>query len=310
MDYTMWVAILAAAVTSGTPLLYAALGEVFAERAGVLNLGVEGMMLVGAVSGFMVTVATKNPWLGVVAAMAAGGALSLVHAFLSITLRANQVVSGLALTIFGTGLSAFVGKTLIGIPSPATFKALPLPVLSRIPLLGDVLFRQDPLVYLTYLLVPAAWLILYRTWAGLNLQAVGEDPAAADAVGINVFVTRYLYVVVGGMLAGLGGAYLSLAYAPSWVENMTAGRGWIAVALVIFATWNPVRAMLGAYLFGGVDALGFRLQALGITIPFYFLKMLPYLFTVAVLIFATRQTRLKRIGAPGALGLAYDREER
>lgn len=306
----MLIGILAAAVTAGTPLLYAALGEIITERAGILNLGVEGMMLTGAVTGFIVAVSTGNPWFGALAAILAGGAVSLIHAILSVTFQANQVVSGLALTIFGTGLSGYLGKSYIGIPAPQTFSKFPLPVLADIPLIGPVLFNQDALVYFSYLLVPVIWFYIYKTKHGLNLRAIGENPGAADAVGINVFVLRYIYVVIGGMLAGLAGAYLSLAYAPAWLENMTAGRGWIAVALVIFATWNPLKAVGGAYLFGGVDALGYRMQAMGLDVSSFFLKMLPYIFTIIVLIFATTQTNKKHIGAPGALSLSYDREER
>lgn len=310
MDQSIIIAILASAIVSGTPILFAALGEILTERAGVLNLGVEGMMLVGAVTGFMTTVATANPWLGVGAAALSGGALALVHAFLSITLRANQVVSGLALTLFGTGFSGYIGKSLVGIPAPVTFKPVAVPFLGNIPVLGDILFQHDYLVYITYILVPILWVYLYKSRPGLNLRAIGENPAASDALGVNVFFLRYLYVIAGGMLAGLGGAYLSLAYAPSWLENMTAGRGWIAVALVIFASWDPAKALLGAYIFGGVDALGYRLQAVGVSVSAFFLKMLPYILTIVVLIITTRQTMKKHVGAPGALGLAYDREER
>jgi len=311
METSVWVAALAAAIVSGTPILYAALGEILAERAGVLNLGVEGMMLVGAVTGFIVTARTANPWLGFITAMVAAGALALIFAFLTITLRANQVVTGLALTLFGTGLSGFLGKPYIGQPLPATFKTVAVPGLSQVPLLGPVFFQHNPLVYLTYLLVPLLWYYLYYTRPGLNLRAVGENPAAADALGVNVFALRYIYVILGGMLAGAGGAFLSLAYAPTWLENMTAGRGWIAVALVIFAVWDPVRALLGSYLFGGVDSLVYTLQAATkISIPSFFLKMLPYILTVLVLIIATRQTIVKHIGAPGALAIPYDREER
>ncbi|WP_258360720.1 ABC transporter permease [Moorella sulfitireducens (nom. illeg.)] len=311
METSVWIATLAAAITAGTPILYAALGEILAERAGVLNLGVEGMMLVGAVTGFMVAVRTGNPWMGFLVAMLAAGLLAAVFAFLTITLRANQVVTGLALTIFGTGLSGFLGKPYVGIPLPLSFKPVAIPILAEIPIIGPVLFNHNPLVYLTYILVPLLWYYFYRTRPGLNLRAIGENPAAADALGVNVFALRYIYVIIGGMLAGAGGAFLSLAYAPSWLENMTAGRGWIAVALVIFAVWDPVKALLGSYLFGGVDALTYTLQAATkIAIPSFFLKMLPYILTLVVLIIATRQTVVKHIGAPGALAIPYDREER
>jgi len=310
MSVDVLIMILATAVTAGTPILYAALGEVLCERAGVLNLGVEGMMLVGAVTGFMVGVSTANPWLGLLVAALAGGAMALLHAFLTISLKANQVVSGLALTMFGTGFSGYLGKSLIRTPLPNPFKEVHLPVLSDLPFVGPVLFQHDVLVLASFILAPALWFLLFHTRAGLNLRAVGENPAAADALGVNVFLTRYIYVIGGGMLAGIGGAYLSLAYVPTWMEHMVAGRGWIAVALVIFATWNPLNALVGAYIFGGVHALGFRLQALGVTISPYFLNMLPYIFTVVVLILVTRRKAGQRIGAPRALGLPYDREER
>ncbi|SHE86008.1 ABC transporter permease [Desulforamulus putei] len=310
MTQEFLITILATAITAGTPILYAALGELLAERCGILNLGVEGMMLVGAVTGFVFAVRSNDPWVGVLAAMLGGGALALVHAFLTVTLQANQVVSGLALTLFGTGLSGFIGKPYIGIPVENAFKPVTLGFLSDIPVLGPVFFHHDPLVYVTYILVPVLWFFIYYTRPGLHLRAVGENPAAADSLGVSVYRVRYLYVTLGGMLAGVGGAYLSLAYAPTWLENMTAGRGWIAVALVIFAIWNPLRAMLGSYIFGGIDALGFRAQAMGVMIPSFFLKMLPYIFTILVLIMVTRKAMANRVGAPGALGLPYDREER
>ena len=303
------IPLLAAAVIAGTPILYAALGELITERAGVINLGVEGIMLVGAVSGFMAAVTTGSPWIGLLASMVAGGAVALIHAFLTITLRANQVVSGLALTIFGTGLSGYLGKAYIGIPVEKPFSPLPLGPLADIPFIGPIFFQQDALVYISYVLVVVIWYYMYHTRPGLNLRALGENPAAMDALGLNVFYLRYLYVVAGGTLGGVGGAYLSLAYAPSWLENMTAGRGWIAVALVIFALWNPWRALMGAYLFGGIDALGFRLQVLGIEMSPFFLKMLPYLFTVLILVFVVARHK-GRLSTPGALGLSYDREER
>jgi ABC-type uncharacterized transport system permease subunit len=304
------IAVFAAAIASGTAILYACLGEILAERAGVLNLGVEGMMLMGALSGFAVTFWTANPWLGALAAIAAGGLLSLIHALLTVTLRANQVVSGLALTLFGTGLTSFLGQPLVGQPAPASFTKVAIPVLADLPILGPIFFRQDMLTYLSFLLVPILWVWIYRTRPGLYLRAVGESPATTDAMGLSVAGLRYLYVVVGGMLAGLGGAAISLATNPGWTENMTAGRGWIAIALVIFATWNPARATVGAYLFGGVEALQFRLQGAGTQVSPFFLNMLPYLFTILVLVLATQETMRRRVGAPAALGLPYYREDR
>jgi ABC-type uncharacterized transport system permease subunit len=310
MEDSMIIAILATGIVAGTPLLFACLGELVTERAGVMNLGVEGMMLIGAVSGFAAAAASHNQWMGLLAAMAAGGLLALIHAFLTISLQANQVVSGLALTIFGTGLSAYLGKPLIGIPAVATFKPYAIPVLSGIPWLGEMLFKHDLLVYLSFILAALLWFVLYRTKTGLNLRAVGENPGAADTAGISVYKVRYAAVIFGGVLSGAAGAYLSLAYAPSWLENMTAGRGWIAVALVIFAMWNPGRAVIGAYIFGAIDALGFYLQTMGVLIPSFFLKMLPYVFTFIVLIVMTRETKSRRVATPGALGLPYAREER
>ncbi len=304
------ILLMATAVTAGTPLLFAGLGELLCEKSGNLNLGVEGMMLVGAVSGFAVAYSTSNPWLGVVAAMLAGGMLALVHAFLTVTLRASQVVSGLALTLFGTGLSSFIGKSYVGLPLANPFQAIHVPVLGDIPAIGKIVFEHDILVYLGYALTIIVGIYIYRTRWGLSLRAVGENPAAADAMGVPVFWYRYVHVWLGGVLAGLGGAYLSLAYVPTWLENMTAGRGWIAVALVIFATWRPGRLLVGAYIFGGLDVLGFRLQSIGVTVSPFFLKMLPYIFTVVVLIFITRSVVKKHVGAPGGLGVAYDREER
>lgn len=310
MDNGIIISTLAAAVIAGTPILYAALGEIICEKSGNLNLGVEGMMLIGAVCGFKAAVFSNNPWVGFLVAMLAGGAFSLIHAFLSITLKSSQVVSGLALTIFGTGLSSFVGKNMIGIPAPVKFSKVPIPILSKIPFVGDIFFNQDILIYLSYMMIVVVWVYLYKTNMGLKLKAVGENPAAADAVGINVSKIQYIHIFIGGLFAGAGGAYLSLAYAPAWLENMTAGRGWIAVSLVIFALWNPGRALLGSYIFGGLDILGYRAQTLGITISPIFMKMIPYLFTVGVLIFISAKKGNRKIAAPGSLGVSYSREER
>ncbi len=304
------ISILAAAIASGTAILFACLGEILCERAGVLNLGVEGMMLMGALGGFAVTYWTANPWLGVLAALLMGGLTSSIHAVLTVSLHANQVVSGLALTLFGGGLSSFLGKSLVGQPAPAAFVKTPIPLLADIPVIGPILFQQDMLTYLSYLLVPALWYFMFKTRPGLYLRAVGENPASTDVMGLSVTRLRYMYIIAGGMLAGLGGAVISLATNPSWTENITAGRGWIAIALVIFATWNPVRAAAGAYLFGGVEAIQFRLQSTGTQISPFFLSMLPYLFTILVLVLATRESVRQRTGAPAALGRPYAREER
>ncbi len=301
------VALLAAAVTAGTPLVLAGVGELLAERSGVLNLGVEGVMLVGAVVGFAAVVATAAPWLGVVAAAGAGALLGVGHAFLTVTLGAEQVTTGLALALFGTGLSAFVGKPFIGIPNPVPFRALAVPGLADVPVLGSIFFRQDALVYLSYVLPLGVWWWLVRTRPGLHLRACGENPEAADAMGVDVAAVRYGAVVAGAALAGLAGGYLSLAYTPAWTENMTGGLGWIAIALVVFATWHPGRLLAGAYLFGAVDVLGFRAQLLGVQASSIVLRMLPYLFTLTVLLVITALRQAA--GMPGALGRPYFREE-
>ncbi len=302
--------VLAAAIPAATAILYACLGELLCERAGILNLGVEGMMLMGALGGFAVTVWTDRAWLGALAALGIGAAFGALHAVLTVPIGANQVVSGLALTLFGAGLSAFLGRDLVGRAAPDSFGRLHVPLLGDLPELGPILFRQNALVYLSYALVPALWFFVYRTRPGLHLRALGENPGTADALGLPVAALRVAYVVAGGALAGLGGAVISLATNPGWTENVTAGRGYIAVALVIFAGWNPLRAAFGAYLFGAVEAGQFRLQGAGVPISSFFLNMLPYLFTVAALVLASRPAARRRIGAPAALGQAYVREER
>ena len=297
---------LRAAIPAGTPLLFGTLGEVYAERSGVLNLGVEGLMIMGSVTAFGVAYTTGNVWLAVLMAALAGGLLALLHAFASITLKVNQVVSGLAITMIGLGVSGIMGKQYIGKPLGVGFAALEIPVLSDLPILGPLLFQFDPLVYISIFLVPVLWFVLYRTRWGLSLRSVGENPATADALGVNIVVVRYLAVFFGGLLAGMGGAYLSVVYAPSWIEGMTAGVGWIVIALTIFAMWDPLRALLGAYLFGGVRVLQYRLQPLGISPNL--LAMLPFIFTILVLMASAGEAMRKRIGAPASLMQPYSRE--
>lgn len=297
-----------AAIRAGTPLLYGTLGEVYAERSGVLNLGMEGMMIMGAVSGFAAAQTTGSAALGVLAAALVGGLFALIHAFTSITLRVNQVVSGLALTMLGLGISSLMGKQFVGQPLAARLQPLEIPLLSRLPVVGELFFQFDLMVYISILLVPILWFILYKTRLGITLRSVGENPAAADALGVDVTFVRYAAVVFGGMMAGIGGSYLSISYAPAWIEGMTAGAGWIVVALTIFAMWDPSRALLGAYLFGGVRVLQFRLQPLGVSPNL--LNMLPYLLTILVLWLSSGQAAKRRIGAPAALMTAYSREER
>jgi simple sugar transport system permease protein len=290
---------------AGTPLVFAALGELVTEKSGVLNLGVEGMMLVGAVSAFIVTSQTQSPWLGVAAGMAAGAALSLVFAIVALSLLANQVATGLALSLFGVGLSAFVGIPYVSVVIEG-LKPVAIPGLSTLPVVGELLFAHNPLVYVSLVLFIAVQGFLTRTRAGLLLRAIGESPSAAHAIGYRVIAIRYAAVLFGGACAGLGGAYLAIAYTPLWVEGMTAGRGWIALALVVFATWKPMRVLAGAYLFGGVTLAQFQAQAAGVEVPSQLLAMLPYLATVIVLALITRDATLIRLNAPASQGKPFN----
>ena len=312
MNDAVWVLTLAAAVSAGTPLVFAAVGEILAERSGVLNLGVEGMMLLGAVTAFLAAAASGSAFVGLVAGSLAGAGLAFVHAFLAVTMRANQIVSGLALVIFGTGLATFLGKPIEGDPLKPGVGNLPIPGLAEIPVLGRILFEQDILVYVSWVVVGLAAFYMARTRTGLALRACGESPATADAMGLSVVRMRYAHVVVGGLLAGTGGSYQILARVPSWSgAGTTAGIGWIALALVVFAAWRPWRALLGAYLFGAALAANFALQAAGVNlIPAEFLSMLPYLLTILVLIALSVTGARRRLGAPMALGEPYVREER
>jgi len=291
-------------LAAGTPLVYAALGELVTEKSGVLNLGVEGMMLVGAVVSFAVAATTKNPWLGVAAGIAAGAALSAVFAVLTLSLMANQVATGLALSLFGVGLSAFLGLDYVSVVIEG-IRPLAIPGLSDLPVVGKLLFGHNPLVYLSLGLFALIQWFLYRTRAGLIVRAVGESPQSAHAIGYPVVRIRYLAVMFGGACSGLAGAYLAIAYTPLWVEGMTAGRGWIALALVVFATWKPWRVLAGAYLFGGVTLAQFQVQALGVEIPSQYLSMLPYLATIVVLAIISRDAATIRMNAPASLGKPY-----
>ncbi|MBR0597501.1 ABC transporter permease [Sinanaerobacter chloroacetimidivorans] len=306
-------AFLAAAVIAGTPLLFATLGELITEKAGNLNLGVEGMMLMGAVMGFGVGLWTGNPFLALLGAICAGAVGAAVYAVLTVTLRANQVVTGLTLTIFGTGYASFVGKSFMGVPAPAGVKALfgkmEIPLLGKIPVIGPVFFHQDIFIYFGYLITILISIYLWKTKKGLNLRAVGENAAAADASGINVTLYKYVHIISGGGLCGLGGAYMSLVTIPVWQENVVAGRGWIAVALVIFASWKPSKALIGAFLFGGLNILGYRLQSMGIHISQYIVDMVPYAATILIVIISTRKNKKEDMG-PADLSVPYFREDR
>jgi ABC-type uncharacterized transport system permease subunit len=287
-------------LVAGTPLLLGTLGEVLAERSGVLNLGVEGMMAIGAVTGYLAALASGSPWVGLAAAVAAGALISGVHAFVSVSLKANQVVSGLALSMLGLGMASLFGKPYIGRPLPVKLEVLRVPLLADLPVLGPVLFARDPVFYLSVLLGLVFWFLVSRTRWGIEVRSVGENPAAADAAGVSVNGLRYLCTLLGGALAGLAGAYLSLAYSNSWMDGMTAGRGWIVIALTIFALWRPARAFLGAYLFGVIFVLQYLLQPLGI--PPNLLGMLPYLATLTVLVIGGLRADHRNLAAPAALG--------
>lgn len=297
-------AILLTIITAATPLVIAALGELVTERAGVLNLGVEGMMVMGAVSAFAATAMTGSPYVGVLAGIAAGALFSLLFGFLTLTLVANQVATGLALTILGIGVSGMAGEPFVGQPG-IKLPQIVIPFLSDIPFLGPLLFRQDLIFYLSIALVVGVSWFLFKSRSGLKLRAVGDNHGSAHALGIGVLRLRYLAVMFGGACAGLAGAQLSLIYTPQWTENMTAGRGWIALALVVFASWRPWRVLAGGYLFGAVTIGQLHAQALGLGIPSQLLSALPYIATIVVLVLISHNRRMTLINTPASLGKAF-----
>jgi len=299
------VLIMLTVISAATPLLFAALGELVVEKSGVLNLGVEGMMLAGAVTGFAVTVTTGSAVLGILCAAMAGALMALVFGFLTLTLAASQVATGLALTIFGVGLSALLGAGFVGVPV-APLPKLAVPGLSDLPVIGPLLFGQDALIYLSLLATAGIGWFLTRTRGGMILRAVGESDESAHSIGFNVIRVRYLAVLFGGAMSGLAGAFMSLSHTPMWAEGMTAGRGWIALALVVFSSWRPGRVLLGAYLFGGVTILQLHAQGSGgLGIPAQVLSMLPYLATIAVLTIIAAGPWRGRLDAPACLGKAF-----
>lgn len=304
-------AFLSSALSCSAPIMYAATGEVLDQRAGVMNLGMEGVMLMGACCGYVFAIKSGSLYIGLLAAMLSGLVIGMLFAFLVITMKADQTVCGLSITIFCTGLSGYIGKKFSAVASNMAFPVIEIPILSDIPLLGPVLFKQNIMVYILYILVFASWFFIYKTKAGLILRTLGERPDAADTVGINVFALRYLYTTVSCIFAAMGGAYLTLHYTPLWADEMTSGKGWIALALVIFATWNPLLVAVGALVFGGLTVLALNLQVAGISVPSQFLNMLPYLCTILVLIVTTGNFgKKKRSVSPKALGVVYDREAR
>lgn len=308
LTYTFFVTFFAMTFRMATPVLLGTLGEAFAERSGVLNLGIEGTMLMGASVGFMVAYFTGGLWLGVVAAMFVGMIMGLFMAFLSVTLGAQQHVAGLGITFVGTGLSFFLYRLFVapegGVPPSITpFRPINIPGLSEIPFFGETIFSQYALVYLALVLVPIVGFVFYRTTLGLNITAVGQNPKAADTAGISVFKIRYLCLLIAGALAGVAGAWFSMAQSSQFLPGMTMGRGWVCIALVIFGNWSPNRILGGALLFGGIDALQTTFSALGIEFPYRILQMLPYLFTILILVAVAR-----RATYPAALLKPYRRE--
>ncbi|WP_168377489.1 ABC transporter permease [Acinetobacter cumulans] len=298
-------AILAGTIAAATPLIFAGLGELVAERTGVINLGVEGMMLVGAIAGFAFAAQYDA---SVASALMVGGLagtlMALIFAFFTLSLSTNQSACGLALTIFGIGISAFIGQNYVSMALPG-LQGLDIPLLSEIPVLGPILFQHNYVVYLSMLAFVIIWWVLTKTRLGLLLKAVGESPESAHAMGYNVLAIRYCAVLFGGAMAGVGGAFLSTVYTPMWIENMVAGRGWIAIALVVFATWKPTRLMLGAYLFGGVTILQFHAQALGLNVPNELLSALPYVATIMVLVLISRNKKHLKLNLPASLGKTF-----
>ncbi|MDO5349225.1 MAG: ABC transporter permease [Lachnospiraceae bacterium] len=309
MTEVIILATLTAAVAQGTPLLLTALGEIMTQRSGVLNLGLEGMMLMGAASSFIVLVNTNSLILAVLAGAICSGLLAFIHGFLAITCRVHQVICGLALNIFAGGLSGYLGKDYNGIAAPKVLPNFRIPLLADIPYVGEIFFHQNCLVYLSYILVIGLTYLIFHTQIGLKLRACGENPAAAYSMGIHVNRIRYLYVIIGGMLAGTGGSFLILSTVPSWVENMTGGRGWIALAIVTCAMWKPGAAMLAAYVFGGVEALAYQLQAISVNVSPVLLKMLPYLATIIVLAAVSIANRDKGAAGPEAMTTPFIAED-
>jgi ABC-type uncharacterized transport system permease subunit len=297
-------ALILTVITAATPLLLAGVGEAVVERSGVLNLGIEGMMVMGAVCGFGAAYVTGSPYVGVVASLAAGTGLALLFAILTQTLLANQVAAGLALTLLGLGLSGLIGEAFVGVPGTKVEK-LVVPLLSDIPFIGRILFAQDLIVYFSFLLTAVVSYTLFRTRLGLIIRAIGNNHHSAHALGYGVIGVRYLCILFGGACAGLAGGYLSLAYTPQWIENMSAGRGWIALALVVFASWIPWRVAIGAYLFGTVTILGFFVQGMGWGIPSQFLSSLPYIVTIIALVIISANRSVTRANTPASLGQSF-----
>ena len=310
MTQALLISIISTAVIYAATVLYAAIGEIFAQRAGVMNLGLEGIMLMGAVSGYKIAVSHQNLGLAMLVVILVGAVLGLIFSFLTVTLQADQTVSGMAMLTFGTGLSGFLGKSVSGVNANLAFGPIAIPGLSQIPVLGPALFNQNILVYLIYIIIPVSMIYIYKTRAGMLLRALGENPAALDSAGYNVYALRYAYVTFGSIMTAVSGAVVSLAYTNFWSDNMTSGKGWIAVALVVFSAWNPLIATFGALLFGAISIIGIDVQTVFPQVPSQVFSAMPYVATIVALIFTTGNFRKKRSSAPAALTIPYDRERR
>ncbi|MBL4740785.1 MAG: ABC transporter permease [Sneathiella sp.] len=302
--YEWIIPVILTVITAATPLVFAGIGELVTEKSGVLNLGIEGMMLVGAVTAFVTATVTGNYFLAVIAAAGAGAFMAFLFGILTLSLMANQVATGLALTLFGVGISALIGQDFVGQPVQAIPK-VDIAGLSDLPVVGQILFGQDPLVYLSFIMAIGVSWFLYKTKAGLILRAVGDSHDSAHSIGYSVVTIRYLAVMFGGAMSGIGGAYLSLIYTPMWAENMTSGRGWIALALIVFATWKPSLVIVGAYMFGGITILQLHAQAAGFDVPSQILSMLPYVATIVVLVIISKDESRIRKHAPACIGKIF-----
>ena len=310
MTTALLISIISMSVIYAVTVLYAAIGEIFSQRAGIMNLGLEGIMLMGAVTGYMVAVYRQNLGLAILVVILVGAVLGLIFSFLTVTLQADQTVSGMAILTFGTGLSGFLGKPVSGVNADLAFEAIALPGLSKIPVIGPSLFNQNILVYAMYLIIPLSMIYLYKTRAGMILRALGENPSALDSAGYNVYALRYAYIIFGSVMTAVGGAVVSLAYTNFWSDGMTSGKGWIAVALVVFSAWNPLIATFGALLFGAISMIGINIQTVFPQVPSQVFSALPYVATIVALIFTTGNFRKRRSSAPAALTIPFDRENR
>lgn len=307
---TLFISICSVAIVYAVSVMYAGIGEIFSQRAGIMNLGLEGIMLMGAVSGYITVIHTQSLPLALLVTILVGAAFGVVFAFLTVTLKADQTVCGMAMLTFATGLSGFIGQDYVSVAANMKFEKFDIPLLSKIPVIGEIFFHQDILVYAMYLILPLTMFYIYKTRPGMQLRALGENPAVLDAAGHNVFAMRYAYVIFGCAMTAISGACVTLSYTNFWASNMTAGKGWIAVALVTFASWNPAILALGALMFGAVSIIGANLQIYVPSVPSQIYSMLPYLATIIAFVLSTGSFRKKHTSEPASLCIPYDREER